>query len=190
MLTSLIPIGAIPAAATTGDLVITGVVDGPLEGGLPKAVELYVVNDIPDLGAYGVGAANNGGGTDGEEFGFPDGVAATAGEFIYLATEADGFESFFGFAPDFVHGGAASINGDDAIELFLNGAVVDVFGDIAMSGTGQPWEYTDGWAYRVNGTGQDGTIFTLANWGFSGPNALDGVATNAAAANPFPLGSY
>ena len=190
MLTSLIPIGALPAAATTGDLVITGVVDGPLDGGLPKAVELYVVNDIPDLSIYGVGSANNGGGTDGEEFGFPEGAAASAGDFIYLATEIDAFTSFFGFAPDYVHGGATSINGDDAIELFLDGPVVDVFGDINASGTGQPWEYTDGWAYRVDGTGQDLAIFTLANWSFSGPNALDGVMTNAAATNPFPLGTY
>ena len=32
-----------------------------------RAVELYVINDIPDLSKYGVGVANNGGGTDGIE---------------------------------------------------------------------------------------------------------------------------
>ena len=52
------------------DMVITGVVDGPLSGGTPKAVELCVLNDIPDLSIYGVGSANNGGGSDGEEFTF------------------------------------------------------------------------------------------------------------------------
>ncbi|HSJ84757.1 MAG TPA: ExeM/NucH family extracellular endonuclease [Acidimicrobiia bacterium] len=189
LLISLLPLGVLPAAATTGDLVITGVIDGPLTGGLPKAVELYVANDIPDLSIYGVGSANNGGGTDGEEFTFPA-DSAVAGDFIYLATEVTGFTEFFGLAPDYTHGGAVSVNGDDAIELFMNGVVVDVFGEIDLSGTGQPWDYLDGWAYRVSGTGQDGTTFTLGNWTFSGPNALDGESSNATAASPFPLQSY
>ena len=85
MLGSLLPITALPATATTGDLVITGVVDGPLPGGLPKSIELYVANDIPDLSVYGVGSANNGNPSTGPEFTFPA-VAATAGDFIYLAS--------------------------------------------------------------------------------------------------------
>jgi hypothetical protein len=148
-----------------------------------------VANDIPDLSVYGIGSANNGGGTDGEEFTFPA-DSAQAGDYIYLATEDPGFSAFFGFAPDYVHGGAVSVNGDDAIELFMNGAVVDVFGEIDLSGTGQPWDYLDGWAYRVSGTGQDGATFVLSNWTFSGPNALDGESSNATAATPFPLRSY
>ena len=187
LLVSFTPLTAAPAAATTGDLVITGVVDGPLTGGLPKAIELYVANDIPDLSIYGVGSANNGGGTDGQEFAFPA-MGATAGDFLYVATESTGFAAFFGFAPDFISTSAASVNGDDAIELFLNGGVVDVFGEATHTGAG-PWDYTDGWAYRVPGSGQDST-FVLGDWTFSGANALDGEATNAAAATPFPIGSY
>lgn len=179
---------ASPTKADFTSLLITGVIDGPLSGGLPKAVEFYVLNNIADLSIYGFGSANNGGGTDGEEFTFPA-DSATAGDFIYVATEAIGFTSFFGFAPNYTSS-AASINGDDAIELFQSGAVVDVFGDINVDGTGQPWEYLDGWAYRVDGTGPDGTTFTLANWSFSGPNALDGETTNASAATPFPIGTY
>ena len=175
-------------AAVTGDLVITGVVDGPLSGGVPKAIELYVVNNIADLSIYGVGSANNGGGSDGEEFTFPA-VGATAGDFIYVASESVGFSTFFGFAPDYTSA-AASINGDDAIELFMNGGVVDVFGDINVDGTGQPWDHLDGWAYRADGTGVDGTTFVLGNWSFSGPNALDGETTNGTAATPFPIGTY
>eukprot|EP00984_Skeletonema_dohrnii_P010390 scaffold4046_cov78-Skeletonema_dohrnii-CCMP3373.AAC.1 len=49
--------------SSTG-LIITGVIDGPRSGGLPKAVELYATSDIPDLSSYGVGFANNGGGSD------------------------------------------------------------------------------------------------------------------------------
>ena len=171
------------------DLLISGVIDGPLTGGLPKAVEFYVVSDIPDLSQYGFGGANNGGGSDGEEFTFPA-VSAAAGEFIYCATESVGFESFFGFAPDFTNGTAPNINGDDAIELFYQGGVIDVFGDINQDGTGTPWEYLDGWTYRINETGPDGSTFELGNWTFSGPNALDGETTNATAAVPFPVGTY
>ncbi len=180
---------AVPSRAIATDLLITGVVDGPLTGGIPKAVELYVVNDIPDLSIYGIGAANNGGGTDGEEFSFPA-DAATAGQFIYVATESIEFTNFFGFAPDYTNGTAVSINGDDAIELFQNGAVIDTFGDINVDGTGQPWEYLDGWAYRVSSTEADGTIFNIANWTFSGINALDGETSNATAAVPFPNGTF
>jgi len=189
MLAALLPLGAAPATATTGDLVITGVVDGPLTGGVPKAIELYAVNAISDLSIYGLGSANNGGGSDGEEFTFPADSAA-AGDFLYVATETTAFTSFFGFAPDYTSTSAASINGDDAIELFQSGSVIDVFGDINTDGTGQPWEYKDGWAYRVDGTGADGATFVLANWTFSGPDALDGETTNATAATPFPIGAY
>jgi hypothetical protein len=175
-----------PVAAS--DLVITGVVDGPLTGGVPKAIEVYALNNIADLSVYGLGSANNGGGTDGEEFTFPA-VAATAGQFLYVASESTGFTSFFGFAPDYTSS-AASINGDDAIELFHNGFVVDVFGDINVDGSGQPWDHIDGWAYRDDDTGPDCSTFLLANWSFSGINALDGETTNGTAATPFPIGTF
>ncbi|MDH3546147.1 MAG: lamin tail domain-containing protein, partial [Gammaproteobacteria bacterium] len=167
---------------------ITGVVDGPLSGGIPKAIELCALSDIPDLSVYGVGSANNGGGSDGEEFTFPAGPVS-AGTFLHVASESTGFATFFGFAPSHTSG-AAAINGDDAIELFMAGAVVDVFGDINVDGTGQAWEYLDGWAYRNDSTGPDGSTFVIANWTFSGPNALDGETNNATAVTPFPIGAY
>lgn len=179
----------IPNKVRTSDLLITGIIDGPLSGGTPKAIELYVVNDIPDLSIYGLGAANNGGGTDGEEFSFPN-DAASAGDFIYVATETTEFQNWFGFAPDYTDGSAPNINGDDAIELFLSGTVVDVFGDINVDGSGQPWDYVDGWAYREDATGPDGASFSLASWSFSGTDALDGATTNGSASTPFPTGTY
>ncbi|ARV05657.1 hypothetical protein BTO04_02625 [Polaribacter sp. SA4-10] len=170
------------------DIIITGVYDGPLPGGLPKGVELYVVNNIPDLAQYGLGSANNGGGTDDQEFTFPPG-AATAGQFIHVASESSEFNNFFGFTPDYTTG-AVTINGDDAIELFFTGSVIDVFGDINVDGNGQPWEYLDGWAYRNNTIASDRTTFQLGNWSFSGTNALDGETTNASAHTPVPVGSF
>lgn len=73
---------------------------------------------------------------------------------------------------------AAQINGDDAIELFFNGAVVDVFGEVTIDGSGEPWDYEDGWARRIDGSVPSGSTFQLTDWIFSGENALDGCTAN------------
>ena len=174
-------------APSTNDLAITAVYDGPLSGGVPKGIELYALNAISDLSEYGVGFAQNGGGTDGEEFTFPA-VAATAGQYIYVSSDSAGFRDFFGFNSDYVTG-TAGINGDDAIELFHMGAVIDVFGDVNVDGSGEPWEYLDGWAYSYD-TRVLGTTFDHNDWRFSGTNALDGELTNMFAAVPVPIGTY
>lgn len=175
------------ASAASAQLVLTGIVDGDLTGGLPKCVELRALTDIADLSAYGLGAANNGGGTDGEEFTFPA-DAVNAGDFIYVASEVPEFTAFFGFAPDYTTS-AMGINGDDAVELFHNGTVIDVFGDPDVNGDGEVWDYTDGWAYRVSSTNA-AVPFDSANWMYSGLGGLDGESTNDTAANPVPIGTY
>lgn len=165
------------------DLMITGVIDAGLTGGLPKAIQLFAVNDIADLSVYGVGSANNGNGGGEIEFTLPN-VALAAGSTIYVASDTDSFTDFFGFAPDYT-ADVAIINGDDAIELFESNVAVDVFGDINTDGTGEVWEYMDGWASRAPAIGPN-PVFDPADWTFSGTNALDGVANNASAPNPFP----
>jgi plastocyanin len=169
------------------DMIITGVFDGPLSGGTPKVVEFFVINNITDLSVYGFGSANNGGGTDGVEYTFPA-QSATAGTFLYLSTTTIEFNTYFGFNPDFVDGSAA-INGDDAVELFMNATAVDVFGDINVDGSGTAWDYLDGWAYR-NDMGTISTTFTVADWTYSGVDATDGETSNATAVSMFPLGTY
>jgi len=174
----------------SNSLVITAAFDGSLAGGHPKGVELFVVNDIADLSIFGIGSANNGGGTDGEEFTFPA-LSATAGDFIYVTTsELVAFNTFFGFDADYDAGFSVSINGDDAMELFEQGVVIDTFGDINVDGNGTAWEYLDGWAYRNCATGPDGSTFTIANWTFSGVDGLEGGLDNATAISPLPLGTY
>jgi hypothetical protein len=200
---------AVAASQANANLIITGVFDGPLDGGEPKVVELYAQTAIANLGLYSAGSANNGGGTDGPEN--PLSGSAGAGQFIYIVDDnsdsATGveFAQYFGFTPSLLfdsnlglNGGAAAINGDDAVELFFDPTgtfsggqtVVDTFGNIAQSGTGQPWEYLDGWAYRKSGTGPDGATFVIANWTFSGINATDGQTTNGAGPSVFPIGTY
>jgi hypothetical protein len=197
------------AAQSRAALLITGVFDGPLDGGEPKVVELYASTAIPDLSLYAVGAANNGGGTDGPESILSGGAAA--GDFIYLIDDNSDsalgveFNDYFGFTPALLFdsnvgtsGGGAAINGDDAIELFFDAtgdftgaqSVVDTFGEITHAGPGA-WNYLDGWAYRNSGTGPDGSTFVIANWTFSGIDATDGQTTNTqAGGSEFPIGTY
>ena len=175
----------------SGKIIISGVFDGPLTGGTPKGVELFVREDVADLDDYALGSANNGGGTDGAEYTSMDG-GASAGTYIYVASEAQIFAEFFGFSPDYT-GGAMSINGDDAIELFYtaddgsNWSVIDVFGDPATDGNGEDWEYLDSWA-KSDPLRTTATTFSSSYWIYGGPNALDGESTNAAASTPFPIG--
>ena len=176
--------------AATNSMVITGVFDGPLTGGTPKGVEIFILKDISDLTKFGISSITNGAGTLGGtvEFPFPAG-AATAGSFIYVSSEEPGFLAYFGFAPTYVTG-VVAVNGDDAFELIENGQIIDVFGEVSVDGTGRPWDYLDGWAYRKSNTGPEGTTFTDTNWTYSGIDALDGTTTNSTATTPFPIGTY
>lgn len=169
-------------------LLLTAVFDGPLTGGLPKGVEIFAIQG-GDVSTCGLASATNGQGSPGQEYTFPGGSTVTTGQFFYVATEATAFDTWFGFSPDFT-ASVVNVNGDDAIELYCNGVVVDVVGEVTTDGTGEPWEYLDGWAQRTDASGPDGATFQLGSWTFSGPNALDGAATNADAANAVPVGSY
>jgi len=172
-------------------LIITAVFDGPLRGGYPKGVELYVLSDIPDLNMYGIGLANNGGGSDGVEYIFPESSSALAGDFIYVSKEEAKFTEFFGFAPDYLGGNSVYHNGDDAVEIFFDGVeVIDTFGDLDTDGTGEAWECMDGWAYRTDGVVANGGNFSVADFYYSGPNALDDEFTNSDATNPVPIGTW
>ena len=171
-----------------GEFIIAGVADGPLPGGLPKVVEFYAIQDISDLSIYGFGSASNGGGTDGEEFTFPA-ISLNAGDHYYVSMDTTNFNSFFGFDPNTTEGTASNINGDDAIELFKNGSVIDVFGQIDVDGTGTPWEYLDGWAYRNSNSSPNGGAFIISEWTFSGTNELEGGLTNATCNIPYPAGT-
>lgn len=184
LLAGLITGGSMSAQA---QLIITGVIDGPLSGGVPKAVELYAESDIADLGIYGLESANNGNTASAPEFTFPS-VALSAGETIYVASESISFNTFFGFEPDYTSG-ATAINGDDAILLYQNGTAIDVFGEVGVDGSGEPWDYLDGWAYR-NSDSSTSTTFNVTDWTFSGANALDGESSNINTSSPFPAESF
>lgn len=188
------PPDTVIGSGSSSSLILTGVFDGTLTGGTPKGVELFAIDNIEDLGFYGIGSANNGGGSDGVEITLSGSVSK--GEFLYVATEEDNFNTWFGFNPDLTDDMAVAINGDDAIELFFdstkaftgNEFVVDIFGEI--DGDATSWSYSNGWAYRNSFTGPDDNAFVEGNWTFSGNDAYNGASSNANAGNPMPVGSF
>ncbi|MEQ9229101.1 MAG: Calx-beta domain-containing protein, partial [Cyclobacteriaceae bacterium] len=170
------------------DLVITGILDGPLSGGLPKVLEIYAINSVADLSSYSLQNATNGNTSFANNFPLTGSIAA--GEFLYIGSESTQFPVYFGFAPDLTTG-TVNVNGDDVVGLFHEGSLVDIYGVLGVDGTGEVWEHLDGWAYRNNSTGPEST-FNPSNWTFSGINVLDacGSETNATCGSSIPLGTY
>ncbi|MBG7611515.1 T9SS type A sorting domain-containing protein [Polaribacter sp. BAL334] len=177
------------------DLIITGIIDGPLPSGYPKGIELYAKNAIADLSIYGLESTTNGAAAAGVEYTFPaDAIAA--GTFIYISTTGGsaGFLQYLGVTPQY-EDGVVNINGDDTVILYKNAVIEDSIGVIGEDGTGKDWDHLDGWAYRKDGKGPIAT-FDSSEWTFSGANALDGcdkaddTGTNAECSSIFPIGTY
>ena len=185
-------VGSIVVQPITGNLVIQGVMDFtlPQAGSSGKALHFTVDGSIPDLSVFGVGVANNGGGTDGQEYTFPSGTA-NAGDHILVVRDSAAIAQYFStcmssFTHLFVDGsGVISQNGDDAIELFKNNTVIDLFGDVNVDGTGQPWEYKDAWAYRT-GSGPNNGIWDVNQWTYGAPDCTDGDTLVTTSACPYP----
>lgn len=183
LVVGLMAVAALPAQA---DLIISEVVDGDLPGGLPKFVELTNTGAVAiDLSNYSIGNFNNGsttlgGGTSTALYG----ILGSCESYVvsYEANDSPGVGSFFnvyGFDPDNFDQGAF-INGDDVIAIFLGVAtgdgsdatLVDVYGVIGVDGTGEVWEYLDGYAARLVNTASP--VFNPAEWNFGGVDSLDG----------------
>ena len=183
---------ALTISLAVGQFVITGIVDGPLTGGQPKTLELFATEDIADLSVYSLQLGSNGGAFSSTTT--LDAVALSQGEYYHITHASAGapmsFQTFFGQPANQYSAGALNVNGDDTVGLFLNSVLVDVFGVLGTSGTGEAWEYTNSWAYRNNETDAS-TTFDVNDWTFGGVDALDGSSTNAAAgASAFPIGTF
>ena len=167
------------AASEDGMMVLQGIIDFtvPSAGSDGKAIHVLVTADIADLSNYGIGVANNGGGTDGEEYFFPEG-SATAGQHILIARSPEAMEAYgmTGFDQVLEASSDISQNGDDAIELYFGGSVIEVFGDVDVDGTGEAWEYMDSWAYKVEGA-----------WTYGEVNCTDGSTTTCDSGCPYPF---
>ena len=176
-------------------LTLIGIIDFtvPAGGSSGKAIHVKAVHNISDLSIFGIGVANNGGGTDGQEYTFPS-ISVNAGDHILVARDtaemAMYFDSCFSnFHHVLLATNSISQNGDDAIELFKNGNVIETFGDINVDGTGEPWEYSDSWAFKLGPTvGVPSPIsFSGFDWSFGVVNCSDGSTTTLSSSCPYPL---
>ncbi len=88
-----------------------------------------------------------------------------------------GFEGLYGRVPD-QESGILIGNGDDAYALFLDGdhetgVLHDVFGVRDVDGSGEPWEYTDSRAFRLETILAPNTTWTAAEWVISPADVTD-----------------
>lgn len=179
---------------TSAAMLITAVVDGPISANHPRGVEIFALKDIADLSKYGLGTADDGLGSDGEEYTFPA-VSLSAGQFITITSTPVAFNTYFGFSADFVDSTSSGIqaldfDGNDAVELFSNGELIDRFGQPDVDGSGQAWAYAEGWAYRRSYEDPNDGTFLGSRWFFSGASANIGATTNANSPAPLVLLSY
>ncbi|MEM9347436.1 MAG: lamin tail domain-containing protein [Planctomycetota bacterium] len=179
--------------SASAELLISEIVDATLPGGLPKFVELFNSgNTSIDLSNYSIGNYNNGGTDLGGGSSLVLSGTLAAGDFYVISYESGdalGASSFFdtyGFDADNIELGSF-INGNDAVALFLadgggtdgaatgdgsDATLVDLYGVIGVDGTGQPWDYTDGYAFRNPGQGPNST-FTASEWTIGGADSLE-----------------
>lgn len=188
-------------------LMITGVMDGTLTGGVPKVVEVFAREAIPDLSEYALRRSSGNSGTwEGptpltNNYILPA-ISLNAGDFYYAVGNSfdDGTTSFDLVWPAYsgirVRNFGVNSNGDDTTGLWhdATGAfsgsetLVDVMGELGVDGSGQTWEHLDGWAYSNNGRAPS-PAFNTNLWTFSGANAMDGF-TASQIADSFPDQTY
>lgn len=188
--TSLALTAILACSTAKADLIISEIVDATLPGGLPKFVELTNTGTSSiNLANYSIGNFSNGSTTlGGGSSEILAGTLAAGDSYVISYENGDSpgvgtFFSTYGFDPDnFALG--AFINGDDVIALFLGAAtgdgsdatLVDQYGVIGTDGTGEPWEYTDGYSFRnpnVTSATTALTPFNLSQWTIGGANSLE-----------------
>jgi len=170
------------AASANANLIITGL--GDPDGGEGDILELYATANIADLSIYGIATANNSGSLAASPSSTLAGGTLNAGDFYYVTTDLPDFLQFFGFSAD--EDLNLSINGNDTIGLYENGALIDrVLADADDSDV-----HGDGWIYRNDGSGPN-TAYNASEWTIE-PNSLasSNDSTNAASTTPMPVGTY
>ncbi len=154
--------------------IITIISDGDCTGGNPKMLEIYA-NGTVDFSLYSLERQSNGNAWSATTN--LSALGTITDDFVYVYSDSGDPEVFsteYPSASTTFEDGVISVNGDDGMRIILdsNSAVVDQFGADGVDGTDEPWEYADGYAKRVDGTGPDGS-FAEANWTYAN-GALNG----------------
>ena len=181
-----------PVCEPTGtiDLELKGIIDFtvPSGGSDGKALHVVATADIANLNVYGLGVANNGAGTDGQEYIFDD-ISVLQGDNILVVRSLSAFTDYFTtdgialFDHVLIATSSISQNGDDAIELYKNESLIETFGDPncdpnSLSGSSGPacadssWEYMDSWAYKTTSGASWPT-----GWSYGGVGCTNGSTT-------------
>lgn len=173
--------------------VITMIMDGDCAGGNPKVVEIYAQGTV-DFSNYSLENQTNANTTWDNTFDLSPLGTVTNG-FVYIYKDDPSFATEFPSVTAAqslsTTSSVMSFNGDDRIRIIntVSSAVIDQYGQDGIDGSGTAWEYTNGYAKRLNNTGPDGATFTEANWNFykSGVDGLCGTSTYESIAG---AGSY
>ena len=123
-------------------LMMTGIFKGDIAGIEPSVIELYALEDIPDLSVYGIEIASDGSLADGKDYSL-SAVSLDSGKFYSISSNDLYYKSWFGEDPS-QQSLYNNFDGDDAIILYKNDTLVDVFGAPGKDGSGELWDYTLG----------------------------------------------
>lgn len=105
-----------------------------------------------------------------------------------------GFQALYGRVPD-QETGILIGNGDDAYALFLEGdhetgVLHDVFGVINTDGTGEPWEYEDSRALRLEAVLGPNPSWTAAEWEITAADVADCDPGTHLGSGVIPVGDF
>ena len=167
-------------------IMLTGVFRGDIGGTEPSSIELYALEDIPDLSVYGIEIARDGDKATGKDYTLKA-VSLDSGNYYTISSNAVYQKSWFSTESD-QENILSYFDGDDAIVLYKNNDIIDVYGVPGKDGSGEVWEYTLGWAYRKDGRIYS-TVFNINDWTTCRGCTL-GSSFNDEMDNPFPSNSF
>jgi len=165
--------------ASFGQPIITMIADGDESGGVPAVLEIYAKGSV-DFTQYTLQNQTNNNTTWGADFDLSP-LGTVTDDFVYVYSNknattdafAANYPSVTANALDATSASVLNINGDDRVRIIetSTSTVIDAYGEDGIDGSGSNWEYKDGYAKRLNGTGPD-PVFIEANWEFHN-GALD-----------------
>ncbi|MGO2357430.1 T9SS type A sorting domain-containing protein [Mesonia sp.] len=170
--------------------IITMIADGDCAGGNPKVLEVYADGTV-DFSMYSLENQTNTNTTWGNALNLAD-LGTLTDEFAYIYADDPAFATEFPSATNTLATSSSvmSFNGDDRMRIVLDAdsSVIDQFGVEGLDGTGEAWEYKDGYAKRANGTTANGT-FNVADWNYFNSD-LDGQCGTTGFENIIETGTF
>ncbi|MDT0294123.1 T9SS type A sorting domain-containing protein [Mesonia ostreae] len=170
--------------------IITMISDGDCAGGNPKVLEVFA-NGTVDFSLYTLENQTNANTTWANGLNLSD-LGTVTDDFVYIHADDPAFAAEFPSATNVLSttSSVMSFNGDDRIRIILDAdsSVIDQYGVDGLDGTGEAWEYKDGYAKRANNTTPNGT-FNIADWNYSN-GALDGLCGTTGFENIIGIGTF